>query len=47
MTARERILAIRLMEKLEEFPAYAEALGVSVTGALKDIEASKGEEKYA
>lgn len=47
MTARERILAIRIMEKLWEHPAYAEVLGVSVSGAVKDIEVSKGEEKYA
>jgi len=34
LNARERILTIRLMEKLEEKPAYAKALGVEATGAV-------------
>ena len=32
MSARERILMIRLMEKLEKHPAYAKALGIEATG---------------
>lgn len=31
MSVRERILIIRLMEKLQEKPRYAEALGIEVT----------------
>ena len=30
MSAKERILAIRLMEKLQEHPAYAKALEIEV-----------------
>lgn len=30
MSVRERILAIRLLEKQTEYPEHAEALGVSV-----------------
>ena len=33
MTVRQRILMIRLMEKLEKHPAYAKALGIEATGA--------------
>lgn len=33
MTVRERILMIRLMEKLEKHPAYAKALGIEAAGA--------------
>ena len=33
MTAKERILMIRLMEKLEKHPAYAKALGIEAAGA--------------
>ena len=33
MTARERILMIRLMEKLEKHPAYAMLLGIEAAGA--------------
>ena len=33
MRARERILMIRLMEKLEKHPAYAKVLGIEATGA--------------
>ena len=32
MSAKERILMIRLMEKLEKHPAYAKALGIEATG---------------
>ena len=33
MTARERILMLRLMEKLEKYPSYAKTLGIEATGA--------------
>ena len=33
MTARERILMIRLMVKLEKYPTYAKTLGIEATGA--------------
>ena len=36
MTARERILMIRLMEKLERHPAAAKALGIEAAGAVQD-----------
>lgn len=31
LTARERILMIRLMEKLEKHPTYAKQLGIEAT----------------
>ena len=31
MTARERVLMIRLMEKLEKHPTYAKLLGIEAT----------------
>lgn len=34
MTARERILMIRLAEKLKVHPAFAKALGIEATGAV-------------
>jgi len=34
--ARERILMIRLMEKLEKHPTYAMQLGIEATGAVKN-----------
>ena len=36
MTVKERILMIRLMEKLEKNPAYATLLGIEVTGAKEN-----------
>ena len=36
MTARERILMIRLMEKLEKHPTYAKTLGIEATGAVNN-----------
>ena len=36
MTARERILMIRLMEKLEKYPTYAMLLGIEAAGAGND-----------
>ena len=35
MTAKERILMIRLMDKLEKHSAYANALCIEATGAEK------------
>ena len=32
LTARERVLMIRLMEKLEKHPTYAMLLGIEATG---------------
>jgi len=34
MSVRERILAIRLMEKLQSRPDFAKALGVEVRGEI-------------
>ena len=34
MSTRERILMIRLMEKLEKHPAYVKALGVEVSSVV-------------
>ena len=36
MTARERVLMIRLVEKLEEHPMYAKALGSGAAGAVNN-----------
>ena len=36
MPTRERILIIRLMEKLEKYPAYAMLLGIEATGAFNN-----------
>ena len=36
LTARERILMIRLMEKLEKHPTYAVLLGIEATGAVNN-----------
>ena len=36
LTARERILMIRLMEKLEKHPTYAKTLGIEATGAVNN-----------
>ena len=36
LTARERILMIRLMEKLEKYPTYAKTLGIEATGAVNN-----------
>lgn len=35
MTVKERILTIRLMEKLKNDPAYAATLGVEAAGAAE------------
>ena len=36
MTARERVLMIRLMEKLEKHPTYAKTLGIEATSAVNN-----------
>lgn len=36
MTARERILAIKLLEKQERKPEYAEQIGIHVSIVKKD-----------
>ena len=36
MSARERILVIRLMEKIEKHPTYAKTLGIEATSAVKN-----------
>lgn len=33
MSAKERILLIRLLNKLEQHPAYAKVLGIETAGA--------------
>ena len=38
MTARERILAIKLLEKQEHKPEYAERIGIQVSMVKKDPE---------
>lgn len=35
MSVKERIMTIRLMEKLQECPAYAKALGITADFAKK------------
>lgn len=37
MTARERILAIRLLEKQERNPEYAKQIGIQVSMTKKDL----------
>ena len=36
LTARERILMIRLMEKMEKHHTYAKTLGIEATGAVNN-----------
>ena len=36
MSARERILMIRLMEKLEKHSTYAKTLGIEATSAVNN-----------
>ena len=36
MTVRERILMIRLMERMDKHPAYAKTLGIEATGAVNN-----------
>lgn len=44
MTAKERILMIRLAQKLERYPAFAKTLGVEAPGAVLD-QKTKSERK--
>ncbi len=44
MSARERVLMIRLMEKLEKYPAYAKLLGIEATD-LEDDQNRESEPK--
>ena len=45
MRVRERILAIRLMEKLQSRPDFARALGVEVRGSMAPPGAADKKEK--
>ena len=45
MRVRERILAIRLMEKLQNRPERARALGLEVCGAMAPPGAAQKKEK--
>ena len=45
MRVKERILAIRIMEKLRSRPEYAKALGVEVCGELAPPGAVQKKEK--
>ena len=38
MTARERILALRLLEKQEKNPAYAKQIGVQVSIVKQELD---------
>ena len=42
MSVRERILTIRLMEKVSANPAYAEALGIVVQNGLTERKRQAG-----
>lgn len=42
MTARERILAIRLLEKQERYPEYAKQIGIQVNMTQKDLKETEG-----
>ena len=41
MTARERILAIKLLEKQERNPEYAKQIGIQVRFVNKDLETER------
>ena len=45
MNVRERILTIRLMEKLQRYPALKMALGITVCSANAPEDAAKRKEK--
>ena len=45
MSVRERILAIRLMEKLQSHPDFAKALGVEVCAEIAPPGAADKKEK--
>ena len=45
MSVKERILAIRLMDKLQSHPDFAKALGVEVRGEIAPPGAANKKEK--
>ena len=45
MSVKERIMAIRLMEKLQSHPDFAKALGVEVCGEIAPPGAADKKEK--
>ena len=45
MSVRERIMAIRLMEKLQNRPDFAKALGIEVCGEIAPPGAADKKEK--
>ena len=45
MSVKERILAIRLMEKLQSRPEFAKALGIEVCGEIAPPGAAEKKEK--
>ena len=45
MSVRERIMAIRLMEKLQSRPEFAKALGIEVCGEMAPPGATDKKEK--
>ena len=45
MSVKERIMAIRLMEKLQSRPDFAKALGVEVHGGMAPPGATEKKEK--
>ena len=45
MSVRERIMAIRLMEKLQSRPEFAKALGIVVCGEIAPPGAADKKEK--
>lgn len=42
MTTRERILAIKLLEKQERNPEYAKQIGIQVSMVKKDLKVTEG-----
>lgn len=45
MSTKERILALRLMEKLQRYPEYARTLGIEVWGELAPPGTTEKKEK--
>lgn len=41
MTARERILALKLLEKQEKNPEYAKQIGIQVSVTTRDLKKAK------
>lgn len=42
MTTRERILAIKLLEKQKRNPEYAKQIGIQVSMVKKDLKVTEG-----